>query len=169
MLMQHLELASIANKTNCLTTVTKDNLLLQRPRGRKPGTIYIDKSPTLTQTAWEQNNLIMETPISQIIQMNPSTESNGKQPYQQNRVYSSEGKAPALMEGSGGRTINVIPPPATCTRIRRLTPAECARLQTIPEWYKWVVSETQQYRMLGNGWTVEVIAHILQFLPESMK
>lgn len=111
MLMQHLELASIANKTNCLTTVTKDNLLLQRPRGRKPGTIYIDKSPTLTQTVWEQNNLIMETPISQIIQMNPSTESNGKQPYQQNRVYSSEGKAPALMEGSGGRTINVIPPP----------------------------------------------------------
>ena len=36
-------------------------------------------------------------------------------------------------------------------------PTECARLQTIPEWYMWECSATQQYKMLGNGWTVEVI------------
>ena len=53
-------------------------------------------------------------------------------------------------------------------RIRRLTPTECARLQTIPEWYKWNVSDTQQYKMLGNGWTVEVIKHIFSFLPPSL-
>lgn len=45
-------------------------------------------------------------------------------------------------------------------RIRRLTPTECARLQTIPSWYKWECSDTQAYKMLGNGWTVEVIKHI---------
>lgn len=50
------------------------------------------------------------------------------------------------------------------SRIRRLTPTECARLQTIPEWYKWQCSETQQYKMLGNGWTVEVIKHIFSHL-----
>ena len=49
-------------------------------------------------------------------------------------------------------------------RIRRLTPTECSRLQTIPEWYRWECSDTQAYRMLGNGWTVEVIKHILQWL-----
>lgn len=49
-------------------------------------------------------------------------------------------------------------------KIRRLTPTECARLQTIPDWYKWECSDTQQYRMLGNGWTVDVIAHILSFI-----
>lgn len=49
------------------------------------------------------------------------------------------------------------------SRIRRLTPLECARLQTIPTWYKWGCSDTQAYRMLGNGWTVEVIKHILSF------
>lgn len=49
-------------------------------------------------------------------------------------------------------------------RIRRLTPTECARLQTIPEWYKWECSETQQYKMLGNGWTIEVIKHIFSFM-----
>lgn len=48
--------------------------------------------------------------------------------------------------------------------IRRLTPVECSRLQTIPAWYEWVVSDTQIYKMLGNGWTVEVIKHILSYL-----
>ena len=48
--------------------------------------------------------------------------------------------------------------------IRRLTPTECARLQTIPDWYKWECSGTQQYKMLGNGWTVEVIKHIFSFI-----
>lgn len=49
-------------------------------------------------------------------------------------------------------------------RIRRLTPLECSRLQTIPVWYKWNCSDTQAYKMLGNGWTVDVIAHILKGL-----
>ena len=49
-------------------------------------------------------------------------------------------------------------------RIRRITPTECARLQTIPDWYIWNCSATQQYRMLGNGWCVEVIKHILSFM-----
>lgn len=37
-------------------------------------------------------------------------------------------------------------------------------LQTVPDWYKWVVSDTQIYRMCGNGWTVKVIEHILSHL-----
>nr|DAJ08939.1 MAG TPA: hypothetical protein [Caudoviricetes sp.] len=57
---QHLEPCPIPGKTNCLTTVAKDILLLQRPRGKKQSCIFVDKSPTLTQSAWEQNNLIVE-------------------------------------------------------------------------------------------------------------
>lgn len=45
--------------------------------------------------------------------------------------------------------------------IRKLTVRECMRLQTVPEWYEWPVSKGQAYKMLGNGWTVEVIAHLL--------
>lgn len=48
--------------------------------------------------------------------------------------------------------------------LRQLTPVECARLQTVPGWYEWVVSDTQIYRMCGNGWTVRVIEHILKNL-----
>ena len=45
--------------------------------------------------------------------------------------------------------------------IRKLTVSECMRLQTVPEWYEFPVSATQAYKMLGNGWTVEVIAHLI--------
>lgn len=45
---------------------------------------------------------------------------------------------------------------------RKLTPIECERLQTVPDNYTAAVSNTQRYRMLGNGWTVDVIAHIFR-------
>jgi len=60
--------------------------------------------------------------------------------------------------------------------IRKLTPIECERLQTLPDNYtaigifdgeKKPISNTQRYKMLGNGWTVDVIAHILSFIPET--
>ena len=46
--------------------------------------------------------------------------------------------------------------------IRKLTPIECERLQTMPDNYTACVSNTQRYKALGNGWTAEVIIHILQ-------
>ena len=47
--------------------------------------------------------------------------------------------------------------------IRKLTVSECMRLQTVPEWYDFsCVSNSQAYKMLGNGWTVEVIAHLIR-------
>lgn len=51
--------------------------------------------------------------------------------------------------------------------IRKLTVRECMRLQTVPEWYEFPMSDTQAYKMLGNGWTCEVIAHILKSLKEA--
>ena len=47
---------------------------------------------------------------------------------------------------------------------RKLTPIECERLQTVPDNYTSCVSNTQRYRIMGNGWTVDVIAHIFQGL-----
>lgn len=46
--------------------------------------------------------------------------------------------------------------------IRKLTVEECKRLQTVPEWYVFPVSDTQAYKMIGNGWTVDVIAHLIK-------
>ena len=49
---------------------------------------------------------------------------------------------------------------------RKLTPLECERLQTVPEGYTEGVSITQRYKMLGNGWTVDVIVHLLKNIKE---
>jgi DNA (cytosine-5)-methyltransferase 3A len=50
------------------------------------------------------------------------------------------------------------------SRIRRLTPIECERLQTVADNYTNHVSDSQRYKMLGNGWTVDVIAHIFKYM-----
>ncbi len=49
---------------------------------------------------------------------------------------------------------------------RKITPLECERLQTVPDNYTSAVSNSQRYKMLGNGWTVDIIAHIFSFIPE---
>ena len=92
------------------------------------------------------------------------------------RVYHPEGKSPTLLTMQGG---NREPKVATYstkdnvvvnTRLdemygwRKLTPLECERLQTLPDNYTNHVSNSQRYKMIGNGWTVDVIAHILNHL-----
>ena len=52
-----------------------------------------------------------------------------------------------------------------CYIIRKLTVAECKRLQTVPDEYIFPVSDSQAYKMLGNGWTVDVIAYLLGHIP----
>ena len=72
-------------------------------------------------------------------------------------------KSPCLhgfAHGTNGQFNNQL---ANGGMIRRLTPIECERLQTVKDNYTACVSETQRYRMLGNGWTVDVIAHILSY------
>lgn len=162
---RHGQIKRNQNKASCLTVGghgsgnhSDIDIILQRPRGKKGVSAYTDKAPTLTANAWEQNNLLCRRSVRQL---NPSQESNGRQPFQQNRVYDPNGISPALCSSRRGQSPPIITPDDI---LRRLTPTECARLQTIPEWYKWECSETQQYRMLGNGWTIEVIKHILSFL-----
>ena len=78
------------------------------------------------------------------------------------RVYHPDGKAPSLCAASGG---NLEPKTAASDDTwRKLTPIECERLQTVPDNYTEGVSNTQRYKMLGNGWTVDVVAHILRGL-----
>ena len=78
------------------------------------------------------------------------------------RVYHPDGKSPTLNACTGG---NREPKIATDNlKWRKLTPLECERLQTVPEGYTAHVSNTQRYKMLGNGWTVDVVAHIFKNL-----
>ena len=84
---------------------------------------------------------------------------------QANRIYSVKGKSICLNAnggGSGAKTgLYKVDLPDGNYIIRKLTPIECERLQTLPDNYTAGVSATQRYKCLGNGWTVDVIAHIL--------
>lgn len=82
---------------------------------------------------------------------------------QGNRVYSDSGKTPTLNAnngGIGGKTglykIDGV--------IRKLTRLECERLQTIPNGYTNLISESQAIKAIGNGWTVDVISHIFKYI-----
>lgn len=134
-------------KTNCLTSVEKDNLILANNHLQKNLTDVDSKANAFLATshkgAWANG-------MSVIVQRGRGKNQGG---------FFSE-KSPTLTSHRFEYNNHVL----SSYRIRRLTPTECARLQTIPDWYKWECSATQQYRLLGDGWTVEVIKHILSFM-----
>lgn len=99
----------------------------------------------------------------QVKQIGTRTDSGGKQPYQQDRVYDADGHAPALNAGKSDLIIKEE------YRIRRLTPIECERLQGFPDnhtafgKYDGVVkpmSNTQRYKQCGNAVTVDVVSAV---------
>ena len=80
------------------------------------------------------------------------------------RVYSEDGKSSTLTTCGGGHR----EPKVAIDNVywRKLTPKECMRLQTVQDDYLMPVSNSQKYKLLGNGWTIEVIAHILKKIKD---
>lgn len=117
-----------------------ESAIFQRPRGFNLGGVKYKKAPTLTANGdWQHNNVLIVTADGK--QM-PVYEVFGGQITIKGKTYSIK-----LADGF--------------YIIRKLTVTECKRLQTVPEEYVFPVSATQAYKMLGNGWTVDVIAHIM--------
>jgi DNA-cytosine methyltransferase len=86
------------------------------------------------------------------------------------RVYSTNGLARTLKGeagGMGGKT--GLYSGDNGLTWRKLTPIECERLQTVEENFTNYVSNSQRYKMLGNGWTVDVISHIFSYLRKDLK
>lgn len=157
-------------KTNCLTTVQKDNLIIvsgtiRTFRGKHFREIKSGKSCTLMARARNDGNaqpcVIIGTPnIADITIPNKYIKKN---------IRSIDDKAHTLLATSHkGAMVNGMTLVDNGNfRIRRLTPTECARLQTVPEWYVWDgISDTQRYKMLGNGWNIETIKHIFKYIEK---
>lgn len=122
---------------------------------KKGGTGHLSRNDGKTYCLDTGNSIAVE--LRKVKPINPVDESTGKQPYQQDRIYDIDGISPALSTDSRPSMINT-----SC--IRRLTPIECERLQTVADNYTAHVSDSQRYKMLGNGWTVDVIAYIFSYL-----
>jgi site-specific DNA-cytosine methylase len=87
--------------------------------------------------------------------LNPAYRGQG------NRIHDINKPSPTLCAGSHGYANGYI---QYNGRLRKLTPIECERLQTLPDNYTDGVSDTQRYKALGNGWTVDVAAHIFKHI-----
>jgi DNA-cytosine methyltransferase len=128
--------------------------LKQRPRGNNLGfEKEATKAPTITANSWEHNLHIDINNCNYSDRSKAQILKNSKTP---------DKKAVAVCTNSNttGSGVNVIT--YDNRHYRKLTPTECERLQTVPDGYTNHVSNTQRYKMLGNGWTVDVIAHILR-------
>lgn len=87
---------------------------------------------------------------------------SGKGHYSQDqRAYYKEGKHGALTSNRCESKIKVLLD-RDGMEIRKLSPIECERLQTLPDNYTEGVSNTQRYKMIGNGWTVDVVVHLFK-------
>ena len=91
---------------------------------------------------------------------------------QGNRIYSINGKSCTINANAGGpggkSGLYYLEDGEEFSKknIRRLTPLETERLQTLPDNYTACINETNRYKCVGNGWTVDVIAHIFKGIQE---
>lgn len=202
---------NIDGKAVVLSSGWKQNIaepvIYQLPRGYNDGGIKKDKSPALTTSQWQYNNLLVDIADKnngempkmfslynkQIVEdKSPTVTANSnvslthcgsvgifspirlseyeKSKGQGQRVYSVKDKSVVLNAnggGQGGKTgLYKIDLPDGDYIIRKLTPIECERLQTLPDNYTEGISNSQRYKCLGNGWTVDVIAHIFSFIGD---
>lgn len=167
---QHIE-SRTDGKSNCITTVQKDSMIAEPIRcftlPREDGVqtqskqyrVYAGDGKSTTLCA-EGGGMGAKTGLYAI----PVEFENGK-PFK--AVSGADGKTYKVYEVVNGMIVikdKIYPIKLQdgLYIIRKLTVSECKRLQTVPEWYKFPVSDTQAYRMLGAGWTVDVITHLIK-------
>lgn len=141
--------------------------LKQLARGFNKGCInrVVEKSPTISTSCWQHNNFFKCINTHETNKTVTKTDKS----YTLTARYagavawnSAERKQCSMVvvgesDAEGANTYGG-------NEYRKLTPIECERLQTIPDDYTKSVSNSQRYKMIGNGWTVDVIAYIFSFI-----
>mgnify|MGYP000438172917 CR=1 FL=1 len=143
--------------------------LKQLARGFNKGCIdrVVEKSPTLSISSWQHNNFFKCI----------NTHETNKTVTKANKAYCltanyNSAVAWNSIERKQRSMVVIGESDADGANIyggkeyRKLTPIECERLQTLPDDYTKSVSNNQRYKMIGNGWTVDVIAHIFSFIKQ---
>jgi DNA-cytosine methyltransferase len=130
--------------------------------------LYWTNIPGIEQP--EDKGILVKDILDYTTKHKPLTEKGIKSQLYYAKNYKATGKAPTLTrELAHGWGKNITPKcyveiKAITGEDRLFSPLECERLQTVPDNYSSIVSNTQRYSMLGNGWTVDVIAHIFKEL-----
>lgn len=160
-------------KSNCITTVHTDSMIAEpipintlNGKGEKSRTFmagyYKYGEATIIKNKGFKGGA---TAIAEPIRIGEYGKGGQGQ-----RIYSVRGKSVSLSANGGGQGAKTglykIDLPDGDYVVRKLTPVEAERLQTLPDNYTEGISKTQRYKCIGNGWTVDVIAHILKGLGD---
>ena len=165
---QHIE-ARKDGKSNCLTTVQKDSMVAvpintfnnngEKARTFMAGYYKFGEANLLRSNGFKGGTTAVAVPVR--------LGEYGKGGQGQ-RIYSVSGKSVTISANGGGQGAKTglykIDLPDGDYIIRKLTPVEAERLQTLPDNYTEGISNSQRYKCIGNGWTVDVISHILNGL-----
>lgn len=170
--VQQIEINLDPDKTNCLTTVQKDNMVIE--------SVYQRVSNPTVQNALQKTadkygyvpTMFNAYNTSEIKEKSPtlSTGSMATSSCATLKFEQTDGKEKPVYEVRDGLvTIKDKQYPIKLRDgsyiIRKLTVNECKKLQTVPDWYDMsVISNSQCYKCLGNGWTCDVISHILSHM-----
>jgi len=181
------------NKSHCITAtyggaIFRDSLIRKKRTMIAEPIALADKSQTILATLHKENALSMVMRGKRGLYVAEKIDKpirigelgNGGQG---NQIYSVYGKTVSLIANGGGFGGKVglykIDLPDGDYIIRKLTPIEAERCQTLPDsfteygiddkGYVVKISNTQRYKTIGNGWTVDVIAHILSHIPDCGK
>ncbi len=193
---QYFEVNKNSQKTNCLTTVEKDNMIAVQVsvrvgdmpnadgviHGGQAHRVYDSNGKAVTLTARPNGGGVDGPRYAVPAGMARRGRENGsafemRDDQKSNAVAATGHQSRLVIEAADGKQIPVYEVRGGYITIkgktypikladgfyiiRKLTVTECKRLQTVPDTYAFPVSDTQAYKMLGNGWTVDVIAHIL--------
>lgn len=156
------------NKANSLTSVQTDSMVAEPITKRSMSNLRMpdEKAKPCLATMYKGSQSNGMTNVPERI-----GELAGCGTGQANRIYSVRGKSVCLNANGGGGGAKTglykVDLPDGDYIIRKLTPVECERLQTLPDGWTDGVSNTQRYKAIGNGWTVDVIAHILKGVADA--
>ena len=141
------------------------------PNVQQPEDLHIYLKDIVEHSATKEKDLVDITKFNDKIYNNcdrPARIGTIGKGGQGERVYSIEGKSVTLKANGGGRGaksgLYLID-----GKVRKPTPIECERLQTLPDNYTACLSDNERRKVIGNGWTVDVIAHIFSYFPDEYK
>ena len=110
----------------------------------------------------------LDTGNTNAVEININVLNENQQKKFNPNINSNKANALTLAQGRAGSSYEYMDAVSKISnitsQIRRLTPLECERLQTVKDNYTNFVSDSQRYKMLGNGWTIDVITHILNYI-----
>ena len=141
------------------------------PNVQQPEDLHIYLKDIVEHSATKEKDLVDITKFNDKIYNNcdrPARIGTIGKGGQGERVYSIKGKSVTLKANGGGRGakagLYLID-----GKVRKPTPIECERLQTLPDNYTACLSDNERRKVIGNGWTVDVIAHIFSYFPDEYK